>query len=86
MNTERYCPACNEKTEHADGCEIAALTQRLARATVLLQRVHDKEQAKQELQGFMIFRAPNTLLEDIRAFLTEREKPDYDAEINTRLG
>ena len=76
MNTERYCPACNEKTEHADGCEIAVLTQRLARAEALLQRVADKEQAKQELQGFSLFRAPNTLLEDIRAFLRREEASD----------
>lgn len=49
------------------------LEQQLAQAKVLLQRVRDKEQAKQELQGFSIFRAPNTLLDDIRAFLAEQK-------------
>ncbi len=50
--------------------------ERLAQAEALLQRVQDKEQAKQELQGFSIFRAPNTLLADIRAFLASREASD----------
>lgn len=46
-----------------------ALEQRLAQATLLLQRVRDKEQARRELQGFSLFRAPNTLLDEISAFL-----------------
>lgn len=51
---------------------LARITERLAKAELLLQRVRDKEQAKHELQGLVLFRAPNSLLEDIRAFLDQR--------------